>query len=76
MTTPCKFIARDSQGVRRRSSEPREVSVSDMWVSQRCMHQKTFESLFSQKKKVPVLSMINSQWLTPSATWLAFGVPS
>lgn len=49
MTTPCKIISRDSQGVHCCSSEPCDVSATDMWVSQLCI--KKVLSHFSQKKK-------------------------
>lgn len=49
MTTPCKFISRDSQGVHCCSSEPCGVSASDMWVSQLCI--KKVLSHFSPRKK-------------------------
>lgn len=45
-----------------------------MWVAQLCF--KKVLSHFSPRKKVAVLSMINCQSLTPSATWLTFGGPS
>lgn len=73
MTTPCKFISRDSQGVHCCSSEPCGVSASDMWVSQLCI--KKVLSHFSPRKKVTVLSMVNYQLLTP-ATLFAFWAPS
>lgn len=74
MTTPCKIISRDSQGVHCCSSEPCDVSATDMWVSQLCI--KKVLSHFSQKKKKTVLSMVTYQSLTASATLLAFGSPS